>query len=103
MSGHNYDHWSYSGTVPRRNETIYQFGDESYEGLVKLSLMITITNYYSVNIQSSVVNLYFTLLLGLRVLERVKLIFYYRDYTITSTAEELTIPLSKRYRHAYIY
>lgn len=82
--------------------TKFIFGDSSYDGLGRIVIRIPIINDYFVDIMAQIVNVDVPLLLGLDVLERLKIVLYFNDYSMSSIAEDWTVPLIMKNGHAYV-
>lgn len=67
-----------------------------------IQVRIPINGEYFVVILARIVDVDLPLLLGLDVLSRLKAVLDFGKYTMTSTAGNCTIPLTKRMGHAYI-
>lgn len=86
----------------RGNMPKYKFGDTTHDGLGKMKVRIPIKEDYFVDIEASVVDVDVPLLIGLDVLGRLKVILDFNEFTMSSTTENWTIPLSRKMGHAYI-
>lgn len=82
--------------------TKYKFGDKTYDGLGTVVIRIPITETYFISIRAQVVEVNVPLLLGLDVLSRLKVILNFEAFTMSSTQDKWSIPLTRKLGHAYI-
>lgn len=89
-------------SLPKNDGVKYKFGDQSYDGLGKFEVRISITETYFVDVEAQVVYVWVPFLLDLDVLSRIKVVLNLGEFTMTSSTGCWTIPLVNKLGHSYV-